>query len=315
MWVAGARVRGGRGVVPGRVVVFFFSSRRRHTRFDCDWSSDVCSSDLTESAFLAFQPLDERLQRTSGPVPGGRNARRLVVEVRRHVILEELPQILHDELRRAGIPILAEALVDPQDVDELVRQVVLRAVSALQSDRWTNGHRRDEQRGQDHPLRSGDLRIHPEDAEVLVRDPLQALAHLLRRELVAVLPERRRLVEGDLALFLAAMRTPLAFLRLAGRLLRDETDLRHVAAELLDLFHLRHVLLRLLAREQETSALPARRLKELLDVLDVPDVDHGHREVDVPEVTRAIVDLAAARLAPEAGLDDPEVGTHHAQVG
>src|SRR5688572_31067882 len=28
------------------LVYFFFSSRRRHTRFDCDWSSDVCSSDL-----------------------------------------------------------------------------------------------------------------------------------------------------------------------------------------------------------------------------------------------------------------------------
>src|SRR5256886_6028891 len=28
---------------------FFFSSRRRHTRFDCDWSSDVCSSDLSSS--------------------------------------------------------------------------------------------------------------------------------------------------------------------------------------------------------------------------------------------------------------------------
>src|SRR5206468_9281469 len=26
---------------------FFFSSRRRHTRSDRDWSSDVCSSDLT----------------------------------------------------------------------------------------------------------------------------------------------------------------------------------------------------------------------------------------------------------------------------
>src|SRR5712692_4160815 len=24
----------------------FFSSRRRHTRWNCDWSSDVCSSDL-----------------------------------------------------------------------------------------------------------------------------------------------------------------------------------------------------------------------------------------------------------------------------
>src|SRR5688572_1708203 len=29
------------------------SSRRRHTRFDCDWSSDVCSSDLTHTAPLA----------------------------------------------------------------------------------------------------------------------------------------------------------------------------------------------------------------------------------------------------------------------
>src|SRR5688572_33429634 len=30
-----------------QVLLFSFSSRRRHTRFDCDWSSDVCSSDLT----------------------------------------------------------------------------------------------------------------------------------------------------------------------------------------------------------------------------------------------------------------------------
>src|SRR5690606_41088050 len=28
---------------------FFFSSRRRHTRFSRDWSSDVCSSDLGEA--------------------------------------------------------------------------------------------------------------------------------------------------------------------------------------------------------------------------------------------------------------------------
>src|SRR5690606_39772109 len=32
---------------------FFFSSRRRHTRFSRDWSSDVCSSDLE----LGFQVL------------------------------------------------------------------------------------------------------------------------------------------------------------------------------------------------------------------------------------------------------------------
>src|SRR2546430_16317772 len=32
--------------LPCYFIFFFFSSRRRHTRFDCDWSSDVCSSDL-----------------------------------------------------------------------------------------------------------------------------------------------------------------------------------------------------------------------------------------------------------------------------
>src|SRR5256885_9507414 len=35
-----------RAVVVCRVVIFFFSSRRRHTRLQGDWSSDVCSSDL-----------------------------------------------------------------------------------------------------------------------------------------------------------------------------------------------------------------------------------------------------------------------------
>src|SRR5207249_7528742 len=33
------------------VIVFFFSSRRRHTRSKRDWSSDVCSSDLGSNVF------------------------------------------------------------------------------------------------------------------------------------------------------------------------------------------------------------------------------------------------------------------------
>src|SRR5256886_7466156 len=35
------------------MLFFFFSSRRRHTRFDCDWSSDVCSSDLSSLTLTA----------------------------------------------------------------------------------------------------------------------------------------------------------------------------------------------------------------------------------------------------------------------
>src|SRR5256886_10868245 len=42
---------------------FLLSSRRRHSRFDCYWSSDVCSSDLPQTAGARWrrrQPLDLR---------------------------------------------------------------------------------------------------------------------------------------------------------------------------------------------------------------------------------------------------------------
>src|SRR5438309_8553715 len=41
---------------------FFFSSRRRHTRWNCDWSSDVCSSDLAG--------LDTEFDGQAQPAPG-----------------------------------------------------------------------------------------------------------------------------------------------------------------------------------------------------------------------------------------------------
>src|SRR2546422_5294300 len=37
---------------------FFFSSRRRHTRCSRDWSSDVCSSDLTTAMHLYVEDAD-----------------------------------------------------------------------------------------------------------------------------------------------------------------------------------------------------------------------------------------------------------------
>src|SRR5688572_31590806 len=45
---------------------FFFSSRRRHTRFDCDWSSDVCSSDLVRlTSDILFDHNSAALRSTS----------------------------------------------------------------------------------------------------------------------------------------------------------------------------------------------------------------------------------------------------------
>src|SRR6266568_6133592 len=60
---------------------FFFSSRRRHTRWNCDWSSDVCSSDLRGEAEvggvlvhagpeLGAERLDGEIDRRAGGAAG-----------------------------------------------------------------------------------------------------------------------------------------------------------------------------------------------------------------------------------------------------
>src|SRR5256886_1757621 len=81
------------------VMFFFFSSRRRHTRFDCDWSSDVCSSDLTRygtftrmsryrtRSWRAFEPAAAQFSaalsvRVLGLDPGSRRTGFGVIECR-----------------------------------------------------------------------------------------------------------------------------------------------------------------------------------------------------------------------------------------
>src|SRR2546430_12043875 len=72
------------GVLGWCTVFFFFSSRRRHTRFDCDWSSDVCSSDLGLASL-------EILKR-----PGAYD--------KIHATGKTLKTSLEEKLKRAGIP-------------------------------------------------------------------------------------------------------------------------------------------------------------------------------------------------------------------
>src|SRR5256885_584844 len=47
----------------GEILFFFFSSRRRHTRLQGDWSSDVCSSDLP-----GFSPAENLGRYNLGPL-------------------------------------------------------------------------------------------------------------------------------------------------------------------------------------------------------------------------------------------------------
>src|SRR2546426_5544444 len=53
----------GWGILYCVCVFFFFSSRRRHTRLQGDWSSDVCSSDLIEDRWGALAAAQEAVER------------------------------------------------------------------------------------------------------------------------------------------------------------------------------------------------------------------------------------------------------------
>src|SRR2546421_4350209 len=68
------------------VVVFFFSSRRRHTRSDRDWSSDVCSSDL----YIYDPKTNWRGGEIAGRQVGGYDMARRLEDVRKEGIDKQL---------------------------------------------------------------------------------------------------------------------------------------------------------------------------------------------------------------------------------
>src|SRR5690606_40624292 len=64
------------------VLLFFFSSRRRHTRFSRDWSSDVCSSDLPQNCqlLLAICSCTNSLLQSNACISGARLGRPVQVQ-------------------------------------------------------------------------------------------------------------------------------------------------------------------------------------------------------------------------------------------
>src|SRR5260370_15218584 len=62
---------------------FFFSSRRRHTRFKCDWSSDVCSSDLRK-----WWTRRERANERANDGHGGREYMSILVDKNTRLLVQ-----------------------------------------------------------------------------------------------------------------------------------------------------------------------------------------------------------------------------------
>src|SRR5256886_10363996 len=131
---------------------FFFSSRRRHTRFDCDWSSDVCSSDLRTvtgavstitadklvetPTFNAIKALQDRLPGVDVTNAGNKPGDQASIRIRgvRSITAGNDPLIVVD-----GVPIAGR--LDDLDVNNIVSIDVLKdaASTSIYGSRGANG--------------------------------------------------------------------------------------------------------------------------------------------------------------------------------
>src|SRR2546427_4509262 len=80
--------------------IFFFSSRRRHTRFDCDWSSDVCSSDLHLRKPFPTSTASRKPTAPTRRAPF--HPRKTESHASAFIFYGELPRVLRSEERRVG---------------------------------------------------------------------------------------------------------------------------------------------------------------------------------------------------------------------
>src|SRR5690606_19354070 len=71
---------------------FFFASRRRHTRFSRDWSSDVCSSDLMPDVDGRTVAVERTLHDLDGAIDTGAEAARAGEEDRKWLAVHHLSE-------------------------------------------------------------------------------------------------------------------------------------------------------------------------------------------------------------------------------
>src|SRR5439155_8494642 len=90
---------------------FFFSSRRRHTRWPRDWSSDVCSSDLRDQYLIGRRIGSYQILSLLGEGGMGAVYRADDTKLKRDVALKILPEAFtHDPGRMARFQREAEVL-------------------------------------------------------------------------------------------------------------------------------------------------------------------------------------------------------------
>src|SRR5690348_436863 len=110
----------------GCIAAFFFSSRRRHTRWTGDWSSDVCSSDLIKHVAFSDSPHAEAVMRLSVPL-----VQKLLIpwvipknEFVRYGISKK--DIIHYKAIDAAVIVRERSRIERIDVDRTKKTIVIR---------------------------------------------------------------------------------------------------------------------------------------------------------------------------------------------
>src|SRR6266481_7683593 len=112
--------------------VFFFSSRRRHTRWNCDWSSDVCSSDLGTTISGRIQVLKpSRIYSGKENRPSRRHVRAhheamLMINTRTETSIPCRPQLLIGRYEAVSNTAPRETPSDPSDTTSAILRTKYR---------------------------------------------------------------------------------------------------------------------------------------------------------------------------------------------
>src|SRR2546422_3829867 len=108
--------------------VFFFSSRRRHTRCSRDWSSDVCSSDLTAYITAVVRGTREAASLTLGASP--RAGVSLLKAARAAALLEGRDYVIPDDVKRLAPAVLRHRVsVAPElELEGVTPDAALKAI-------------------------------------------------------------------------------------------------------------------------------------------------------------------------------------------
>src|SRR3712207_5777237 len=115
------------------VFVFFFSSRRRHTRYWRDWSSDVCSSDLGDDQALLFRGDGFAAgDRVRAVVPWSTRFPTMANHTATHLLHKALHGVLGEHATQAGAAVRPDKLrfdfphpqaLSPEERAEIERRV------------------------------------------------------------------------------------------------------------------------------------------------------------------------------------------------